>query len=57
MHRSIACGIRALKLVYLFTLSLVKAVHTIELPCSVIEHTKNSKEQVEHCLISARKIA
>ena len=24
--------------------------------CLMIEHTKNPKEQVEHCLISARKI-
>ena len=30
--RHVACGIRALKLIYLFTLSLVKPVHAIELP-------------------------
>ena len=30
--RHVACGIRALRLIYLFTLSLVKAVHAIELP-------------------------
>ena len=51
-----ACGIRALRLMFLFTLSFVKAVHAIELPCSMIEHTNNPKEQIEHCLISARKI-
>ena len=36
--------------------TLIKAVHSIELPCLIIEHTKNPEEQLEHCLISARKI-
>ena len=32
-------GIRALRLIYLFTLSLVKAVHAIWLSCSMIEES------------------
>ena len=52
--RHFACGIRALRLIYMLTLSLVKAVHAIA--AMFDDRTKNPKDQVEHCLISARKI-
>ena len=54
--RHFACGIRALRLIYLFTLSLVKAVHACYIAAMFDDRIKNPKEQVEHCLISARKI-
>ena len=47
--RHFACGIRALRLIYLFTLSLVKAVHACYIAAMFDDRTKNPKEQVEHC--------